>query len=232
MPCRPLLLILFFCLPSLHPSPLLSAHTRGHERGFCYLLLSHPLCVNVYCRLKKNSSLWISVSLVMLYLLDLSRVPITSKSGRRDLCRLCSWHRFRAVSREPAGCFTLQINPTTGREGGARGDRCERGRRAGTWAPSRALRRLVIYHKLTTLVLMLLPSGDESFPSHSGYPSASDIDCCHIILYKAIMIHDCLKERLVWVVFSFFLFFFLPTKQCLKQQLDPFSARQWDVYWN
>ena len=203
-----------FVLLSPFPPPV-TPRLCPYQRSWTVVLLSSPLsspvcqCLLPATKKKKNSSLWISVSLVMLYLLDLSRVPITWKSGRRDLCRLCSWHGFRALSREPAGCFTPQINPTTGREGG-RGDRCERGRRAGTWAPSRALRRLVIYHKLTTLVLMLLPSGDESFPSHSGYPSASDIDCCHIILYKAITIHDCLKERLVWVVFffSFLLFSF------------------------
>lgn len=104
--------------PSLHPS-LLFVPTWGHEWWFCYLLFPHPYWVNVYCQLE-NNSLWISLSLVMPHLLDLSQVPITSKSGCRDLCQLCSWHRFRAVSREPAGCFTLQINPTSGR------NECER----------------------------------------------------------------------------------------------------------
>lgn len=167
--------------------------------GWFCLLFPRDLCASVSCQLKTTPcgsvphcecfTCW-----------TFSLLPITLKSGHRDLCRLCSWHRFKATSREPAGCFTLQINLTTG-------GIIVRGRRAGTWTPSWALLCLVIYHNLTTLVLMLLPSGDESFLFHSGYLSACDIDCCHIILKEAIMIHDCLKERLVWVVFSLFLTF-------------------------
>lgn len=140
-------------------------------------------------------------SLWMLHLLDLSLVPHTSKCGHRDLCRLCSWHRFKATSRVPAGCFTLQINLTTGRI-------ILRGRRAGTRTPSWTVCCLAIYHlnlsQLNNFSLMLLPSGDEGFRFHSGYLSAFDNDCCHIILQEAVMIHDRLKERLEWVVFFFF----------------------------
>lgn len=110
-------LLLSLCLLSLPILPLFP--TWGHEQWCCYLLVPHPLWVNVYCQLK-NNSLRISPSLVMLHLLDMSVGRITSKSGYRDLCLLCSWHRFRAISRKPAGCFTLQINPTTG------GNLCER----------------------------------------------------------------------------------------------------------
>ena len=103
---------------------------------------------------------------------------------------------------QPAGCFTLRINPSSGRGGGG-GSVSVRGRGAGTWTPSWAPHRLVIYHNLTTLVLMLLPSEDESFLTRVIHQQ-SDFDCCHIILYKAIMIHDSLKERLASV--SVFLF--------------------------
>lgn len=105
-------------LPSLY-RPLICSPDWGHERWFCYLLFSHP-GVSMFIATLKNNSLWISLSLVILHLLDLSLVPITSKSGHSDLCRLCRWQRFRAVSIKPAGCFTQQINPTTGR------NQCER----------------------------------------------------------------------------------------------------------
>lgn len=166
-----------------------------------FILSSLIPCVSMFTaserkeKWKKKTSRWICLSPVMPHLLLWSPVPITPKSSGCDLCRLCSWHRFRAVSREPAGCFTLQINPdywweSAWEAGGA-----------GMRTPSPARRRLVIHHNLTTLVLTLLPSGDESFLSRSGYPSACDIDCCHIILYKAIMIHDRLKERSAQVAF-------------------------------
>lgn len=130
------------------------------------------LCASISCQLKTTLCESDSHSV---YLLDSSLVLITFKIGYRDLCWICRWHRFKATSREPAGCFTLQINLTT------RGIIVQ-GRSAGAWTPSWAFCCLVIYHNLTTLVLMLLPSGDEGFLFHSGHPSACDIDCCHIIL--------------------------------------------------
>lgn len=43
---------------------------------------------------------------------------------------------------------------------------------------------------------MLLPGGNESFLFRSGNPSERDVDCCHIILKKAIIIHSAVKSDL------------------------------------
>lgn len=62
----------------------------GHEWR-CFFLLSslslQHLCATVSCQLGTTPP-WIR----LLYLLDLYAMPNTSKSGHRDLCRLCSWH--------------------------------------------------------------------------------------------------------------------------------------------
>lgn len=110
--------LLTHCLPlPSHPSSF--SYLRSWTVVLLYSLPSSPVSqclLPAKKQLPENQSL----SLVMLHLLDMSVGRITSKSGHRDLCLLCSWHRFRAVSRKPAGCFTLQINPTTG------GNLCER----------------------------------------------------------------------------------------------------------
>lgn len=83
--------------PFFTPAPPLFPSLRSWTVVLLSFLLSSPVS---QCLLPaKNNSLWISLSLVMFHLLDSSQVPITSRSGHRDLCRLCSWHRFRAVSR-------------------------------------------------------------------------------------------------------------------------------------
>lgn len=179
------LLLFFFCLTTFFFSITLISFPRFPSslhfyffpclRSWKVVLLpssAQHLCAGISCQLRTTLCESDSHSF---HLLDLSLVLITLKSGYRDLCWICRWHRFKATSREPAGCFTLQINLTT------RGIIVQ-GRRAGAWTPSWALCCLVIYHNLTTLVLMLLPSGDEGFLFHSGHPSACDIDCCHIIL--------------------------------------------------
>lgn len=123
---HPFLLYFVFCLPEVMNGDFVKFFSLKTRVCQCFL----PA---------KNSSLWTCLSLWMLHLLDLSLDPHTSKWGHRDLCWLCSWHRFKATSTVPAGCFTLQINLTTW-------GIIVRGRRAGTWTPSWAVQCLVIYH--------------------------------------------------------------------------------------
>lgn len=165
-------LISFPCFfPSTLYYTLLFSQSEVLKGGFVIIFSPTPVCRHFLPA--ENNSLWIRLSQCSPVGLIFGSYYL--KSSYRDLCWICRWHRFKATSREPAGCFTLQINLTTRRI-------IVQGRRAGAWTPSWALCCLVIYHNLTTLVLMLLPSGDEGFLFHSGHPSACDIDCCHIIL--------------------------------------------------
>lgn len=139
---------------SSHASSLLPSSTSGHEQWLRLLLSAHALRVDVYWQLKTQ-----------LIPADPSLITCWTRLGfllPENVATEIYVAPAAAVSREPAGCFTLQIKPVVG------GSRRERQRR---WHVN-AAHCLVIYHNLTTLVLMLLPSGDESFLFRSGYLSA------------------------------------------------------------